>query len=241
MKSYAKLRTYIFLFHSMLIGIVVLGGSGIDMGREFLDIFENWAESYDDSLKQNKEYEDVFSYYDNILSEVANRSFGHVVEFGTGTGNLTSLLVERGLIVTGIEPSVSMRQRALEKLGDLVTIIDGDFLNFDINFKPDTITSTYAFHHLTDEEKNDAIKLYSTIISNGGKIVFADTIFESNEAYHSAIQKAEDLGYANLVADLKREYYTTIPILKSILVSNGFSVAFKKMNDFVWIVEAVKQ
>lgn len=219
----------------------MFGGSGTDMGREFLDIFENWADSYDESIHENKEYEAVFSSYQNILYAVAERSFGNVVEFGTGTGNLTIKLLDKGLQVTGIEPSISMRIRTVEKVGDFVTILEGDFLNFCIDCKPDTFTSSYAFHHLTDEEKATAIKLYSDFLLVGGKIVFADTIFESKEAYYSAIQKAEDLGYANLVADLKREYYTTIPVLKNILRKNGFSVSFHQMNDFVWIMEAVKQ
>lgn len=216
-------------------------GWGGKMGREFLDIFEKWANTYDTSLTNDTEYQEVFRHYDYILSEVAKRSFGHVVEFGTGTGNLTKKLIDLGLKVTGIEPSLSMRKLAEDKLGNLAIISDGDFLQFEIDVPPNTFTSTYAFHHLTDEEKEAAISCYSKLLSTGGKIVFADTMFESNESYLKAIQSALDNGYTNLAENLQREYYTTIPKLDKMLAAYKFVSSFNKVNDFVWIMEAVKQ
>src|SRR5690606_32491020 len=127
------------------------------------------------------EYKEVFSHYENILQEVTDRSFGNVLEFGPGTGNLTEKLLKKGLNVTGVEPSPSMRQIAVNKLGDQAEIIDGDFLNFELNKQVDTIVSTYAFHHLTDKEKGDAIANYGKLLAPGGKIVFADTMYSSAE------------------------------------------------------------
>lgn len=211
------------------------------MGREFLDLFEVWAESYDDSVEgHDKEYEEVFRHYSRILEAVAERSLGHVIEFGVGTGNLTSRLLERGLSVTGIEPSPAMRKIAEAKLSGKARIMDGDFLSFPENENPTTLVSTYAFHHLTDEEKRDAIGLYGKILPNGGKIVFADTMYESAEAFKSAIDKAKENGFHNLAADLEREYYTTIPVLKAMLEENGFRASFSRCNDFVWLMEGEK-
>ena len=218
-----------------------MAGVRIEMGREFLDIFEEWASTYDSSLTDNEEYQEVFHNYDYILSEVAKRSIGHVVEFGAGTGNLTLKLIEQGLKVIGIEPSLAMRKHAKDKIGPLANIMDGDFLNFEIGIQPDTFTSTYAFHHLTDQEKAEAIMRYSNLLSTGGKIVFADTMFESKAAYYDAIQHALEKGYTNLAEDLEREHYSEIPILENMLLANGLSTSFKKVNDYVWIMEAVKQ
>lgn len=210
------------------------------MGKEFLEIFEKWADSYDDSLTNNKEYEAVFHKYDYILNMVADRSAGHVVEFGPGTGNLTVKLIEKGLTVTAIEPSPAMRKLALEKISGKATIIDGDFLHFKLDHQPDTFVSTYAFHHLTDQEKEEAIKQYSNLLPLGGKIVFADTLYVTKDAYYEAIKNAKEKGQLHLAEDLQREYYTTIPILTDILKKNGFSTHFEKMNDFVWLLEGEK-
>ena len=48
------------------------------------------------------------------------------------------------------------------------------------------------------------------------------------------------MGYFNLLQDLETEYYSTIQVMKKIFNDNGFEVSFKQMNDFVWIIDAVK-
>lgn len=227
--SYYTYRNYKFIF-------------GVrEMGREFLDVFEQWADSYDDTVVgHDAEYKEVFLNYDGILDEVANRSKGHVVEFGVGTGNLTRKILNRGLTVTGIEPSAPMRKIAEEKLNGKAEVLDGDFMVFPAVKNPETFVSTYAFHHLTDSEKSQAIALYGKLLFNGGKIVFADTMYESEEDYKKAILDAQEKGFHNLAKDLQTEYYTTIPVLKGIMESNGFSVTFTRCNDFVWLMEGVK-
>ncbi|WP_281202233.1 class I SAM-dependent methyltransferase [Cytobacillus kochii] len=211
------------------------------MGKEFIELFEEWAKTYDDTVTGNdEEYKDVFLYYDQLLQEVADRATGNVLEFGPGTGNLTVKLLKRDLTVIGIEPSKSMREIAINKLQDKAKVLDGDFLNFQIDENVDTIVSSYAFHHLTDEEKSLAIEQYGKMLPSGGKIVFADTMYESVDAYQKAITDATEKGYHNLAEDLKREYYTTIPVLREIMRVNGFSVSFNRCNDFVWIMEGVK-
>lgn len=215
---------------------------GNGLGLEFLDVFEQWADSYDESVGgHNREYKEVFAGYEQILEAVTERSKGNVIEFGVGTGNLTKKLLDKGLNVTGVEPSVPMRGIAKTKLGLNVKILDGDFLHFPERIKIDTLVSTYAFHHLTDAEKDEAIAKYGKLLSNDGRIVFADTMFESVEDYNNAIVKAKKEGFPTLARDLETEYYTTIPVLRTILENNGFRVRFTRCNEFVWLMEGVKQ
>ncbi|KAA0549313.1 class I SAM-dependent methyltransferase [Bacillus sp. BGMRC 2118] len=213
------------------------------MGREFLDLFEQWASSYDDSVNgHDEEYKEVFKYYEQILDTVVERSRGNVLEFGVGTGNLTQRYINKGFTITGIEPSTPMREVALQKLPKGIVIADGDFLQFSLpEEKPNTIVSTYAFHHLTDEEKGIAIANYGKFLGKGDKIVFADTMFESNKAYQDMIKKSNEQGFHNLAEDLEREYYTTIEVLQNICEKNNFEVTFSRCNEFVWVMEAVKQ
>jgi putative AdoMet-dependent methyltransferase len=216
----------------------------IKLGREFLDIFESWAESYDHSVSgKDEQYREVFRNYEAILEEVALLSHGDVIEFGAGTGNLTEKLLEKGHKVTAIEPSKAMKKLFQKKMmaKSNVTIMDGDFLEFPVPNKVDTIVSTYAFHHLTDEEKAKAISIYRELLKTGGKVVFADTMFPSKADHKQAIEKAKAAHYDDLAHDLQTEYYTTIPYLQNIMTANDFQVKFKQWNDFVWIMEAVKQ
>lgn len=212
------------------------------MGREFLEVFEQWADSYDATVVgHDLEYKEVFKHYEQILEEVAKRSIGHVVEFGVGTGNLTQKLIAYGNHVTGIEPSSPMRKIAQEKLGESAVILDGDFLDFPVVKDVTSLVSTYAFHHLTDKEKAEAVVYYGKLLAQGGKIVFADTMYESEAHQKKAISDAIKNNFLNLANDLQTEYYTTIPVLKEILERNGFVVSFTRCNEFVWLMEGVKQ
>ncbi|MGX1192798.1 putative AdoMet-dependent methyltransferase [Metabacillus sp. SLBN-84] len=213
------------------------------MGREFVELFEDWAHSYDSTVVgHDEEYKEVFSGYSAILDAVASKSGKSVLEFGVGTGNLTAELLKKGKQVYGIEPSKTMREKAAEKLGNVAQISDGDFLTFPVpEGEIDTVVSTYAFHHLTDEEKEKAVAIYARLLGKGGKIVFADTMFEDQEAYEAMIEKAKKQHYLNLAADLETEYYTTHSVMRGILEKHSFTADFTQLNEFVWLIEAVKK
>lgn len=211
------------------------------MGREFLDLFDNWASSYDDSVAgYDPQYEEVFHNYDVILDEVIKHASGRILEFGIGTGNLTEKLIKAGFQVIGVEPSKAMRELAKRKLPDLL-VMDGDFIDFPaIPLPIDSIVSTYAFHHLTVIEKRVAIKQYAKMLSEKGMIVFADTMFTEEKEKGRFIEEATAKGYSNLAEDLKREYYPTIDVMRNIFNDHNFDVSFKQMNQFVWLVLAKK-
>ncbi|MEK5216782.1 class I SAM-dependent DNA methyltransferase [Psychrobacillus sp. FSL H8-0487] len=212
------------------------------MGREFVDIFDYWADSYDASVSgKDPEYRDVFEGYETILSEVAKRVSGTIIEFGTGTGNLTAKLLEAGFSVIGIEPNTKMLEVTAKRFPS-INLVDGDLLEFNVqNENIDAFVSTYVFHHLTDDEKGIAMKKYANLLSKNGKVVFADTVFLTEEAKQAQIAKERNRGFLNVVEDLEREYYTTIPKLKELFTEAGFQVEFVKMNDYVWLMDATKK
>ncbi|MCZ8537523.1 class I SAM-dependent methyltransferase [Paenisporosarcina quisquiliarum] len=211
------------------------------MGREFVNIFDDWIHSYDASVSgQDPEYRDVFDKYEEILSAVAAKSIGTIVEFGTGTGNLTAKLIDAGFPVIGIEPNEAMRKVTAKRFPELA-IVDGDLIAFETPQKVDTFVSSYVFHHLTDTEKENALNTYASILPVGGKIVFADTVFVSEEAKQAQITKERARGYNNVADDLEREYYTTVPVLKQAFEKAGFEVQFEQMNDYVWLMDATKK
>jgi putative AdoMet-dependent methyltransferase len=212
------------------------------MGREFIELFDEWSASYDLTVSgEDQEYKEVFHKYEDILNEVAAKSGEIVLEFGVGTGNLSEKLLERGKEVIGVEPSKGMREKAQTRFPEL-TLLDGDFLSFPpIEKRIDTIVSTYAFHHLTDEEKDAAIARYSQMLEKDGKIVFADTAFLHESDKESRHKKVEEQGYMNLLHDLQTEYYTTLIVLEELFNKHRFDVTFTKLNEYVWLMEAIKK
>lgn len=210
------------------------------MGREFVDLFDRWADNYDDTVAGfDEEYQAVFQNYDQILKEVAERATGHVLEFGVGTGNLSAKLLSKTDQYTGIEPSEKMREIAEKKVG--VPIFNGDFMSFpEPKTNVDTIVSSYAFHHLTHKEKNEAVAKYHQLLSKSGKVIFADTVFLNEAAKNAMIIDAKAKQYVNLAEDLLTEYYPTVAELTEIFEKNNFRVSFKKLNEFVWLFEGIK-
>ncbi|SES19318.1 bifunctional 2-polyprenyl-6-hydroxyphenol methylase/3-demethylubiquinol 3-O-methyltransferase UbiG [Psychrobacillus sp. OK032] len=211
------------------------------MGREFVDIFDVWVDSYEASVAgEDPEYRDVFEGYEKILNAVVSSVSGTVVEFGTGTGNLTAKLIEAGISVIGIEPNTKMRHATATRFPS-IKVIDGDLIEFEAGTDSiDAFVSTYVFHHLTDDEKREALQKYASLLSANGKVVFADTAFISEDAKLAQIAKERARGFNHVADDLEREYYTTIPILAKLFDEVGFQVHFTKMNDFVWLMEAKK-
>ncbi|PYZ92766.1 SAM-dependent methyltransferase [Salipaludibacillus keqinensis] len=211
------------------------------MGTEFIDLFDQWADSYDATVEgQNDEYREVFRNYSDILKSVADKVSGKVIEFGSGTGNLTALLLARTTDVTGVEPSREMRRQAAKKWPE-AKIVAGDFFQFpDDRESIDAFVSSYAFHHLTDDEKRKAVQLYASLLEKDGKVVFADTMFVDEHHHQQMIRKAEENHYVHLAEDLQTEYYTTIPKLKRMFENEGFEVNFSSLNQYVWILEAIK-
>lgn len=211
------------------------------MGREFIGAFEKWADHYDQTVAgEDPEYREVFKSYDSILEETAKQARGTVLEFGTGTGNLTQKLIDRKLIVFGIEPSQNMRRIALEKIPGLA-ISDGDFLDFPDPGQPiDTIISTFAFHHLTADEKDRAVKKYHAFLADHGRIVFADTLFDSELEKRRIRHWANEKGYFHLLKDLQTEYYPLRSELHQIFRRHHFVPYFKQLNQFAWLIIAEK-
>ncbi|MCI1856607.1 MAG: class I SAM-dependent methyltransferase [Sporolactobacillus sp.] len=211
------------------------------MGREFINMFDQWADHYDRSVTgADPEYRDVFDHYDEILEQAAEQARGTVLEFGTGTGNLSRKLIARGLRVIGVEPSAAMRVKTKEKVRGL-KLLDGDFLNYPDPGEPiETIATSYAFHHLTDQEKERAIADYYTRLTDRGRIVIADTLYGSEIEKRRIFAWAKEKGYFRLLKDLQREYYPLRGDLDRMLRRRHFVPRFKQLNRFVWLVVADK-
>ena len=65
-------------------------------------------------------------------------------------------------------------------------------------------------------------------------------MFQTKKALDEKVQYALEKNYADLAADLVREYYPLIPTMEEAFRTAGFTANFIQMNDYVWIVEATK-
>ncbi|MGM9934576.1 class I SAM-dependent methyltransferase [uncultured Clostridium sp.] len=120
-----------------------------------------------------------------------------------------------------------------------IKFMPGTFLSIPIeDHSLDAIINSYAFHHLTDDEKKEAVKLFKNKLQKDGLVIIADTMYESEIAKENILNDVKSSGYSSLLHDLETEFYTTHKILKNIFEHEGFKVSFLQMNKFVWILTA---
>ncbi|TSB48162.1 class I SAM-dependent DNA methyltransferase [Alkalicoccobacillus porphyridii] len=211
------------------------------MSKDFTKLFDIWSDTYDETVMgTDPQYKQAFEHYDEILHAVAEQAEGHVLEFGVGTGNLTKKLLDKGLNVTGVEPSSKMIKKAKSKLPANFRLLKGDFMQFPSVGHVDTIVSTYAFHHLTDKEKAVALQTYAELLPLNGKLVFADTIFQSAQAKKEMIEIAKKNNFDRLATDLETEFYTTSAELINMCKTAGFDFTLIPKNTFVQLLIAKK-
>lgn len=210
--------------------------------RDFIELFNQWAPTYD-SFIQNREAE-VFEGYDEILTAVTDLVGGRpgdwVVEVGSGTGNLTERLSKAGYLVVGVEPSPEMRRHYRRKLPD-TPVVAGHFLHLpvaDSAFR--AAVSSYAFHHLTDDEKAHSAMELLRVVAPGGRVIVADIAYEHEVARQRLFARLETEGRRDLLDELEAEYYTTVGVLSECFSSKGCTVSVHRLTDWVWAVVANK-
>jgi cysteine synthase A len=212
---------------------------------KFNFLFDSWADAYDQTVyDQAGEYHEVFDNYQGILEqtviEIAKDPHSTVLDIGSGTGNLASIAKLADYNVIGLDPNKKMREISKEKFPK-IDFVEGGFLSIpQDNNSIDAIISSYAFHHLSDEDKKLAALLFSTKLKPNGKVIIADTMYSTAEDKIDLLEDSLAKNYTSLAEDLETEFYTTHQVLTEIFTYAGFNVSYKQMNKFVWILTATK-
>ena len=149
--------------------------------------FDKWAGEYDASIKRHSEgypfegYYNVLSYVHSLIKESKETK---ILDVGVGTGLLTYELYKKDGQIYGIDFSEKMLELAKQKMPK------GNFYCYDFKYglpkeldgaKFDYIVSSYAIHHLNDEEKVNFILKLKGILKENGKIIIADISFKNHK------------------------------------------------------------
>jgi ubiquinone/menaquinone biosynthesis C-methylase UbiE len=211
--------------------------------QDFMALFDQWAPTYDQTV-YSPVPADGFENYQEVLLRVAELAGSApgvaVLDVGTGTGNLAKVVQKKGARVTAVEPSAAMRAIAQQKLGD-VPVLDGHFLSLPVpDGSQDAVVSTYAFHHLTDEQKREGAREMLRVLKPGGRVVIGDVAWADEGARQAMIRRFTAEGKMDLVKEIEEEYYPTIGVLTTVFAAEGCSVYVEQVNDWVWVLVARK-
>jgi putative AdoMet-dependent methyltransferase len=158
-----------------------------------------------------------------------------VVDLGAGTGN-TAALIAAARHVTCVDVSAAMMERAGPKLAHLSSVeyVVADLLEFfDVPRRFDRLVSTYAVHHLTEEEKTALLEFVGSSLAPGGVAVFGDLMFESREA-ERALRKTY-AGEAEVVESFDEEYFWYVDAVPGMADGAGLRVTgVRRFSDLSW-------
>jgi len=154
------------------------------------DEFDEWAPDYDGEVSHAGGF--PFEGYSDILQTIFNWADAapgmHVLDLGTGTGNLALLFEAAGCKVMGIDFSAEMLKAARQKIPGAA------FFQLDIRqpWLPlqgqrfDRIISGYVFHHFPLSEKVKLLNTCAQLLNTGGWLVMGDISFRSVEHLEQA-------------------------------------------------------
>ncbi len=192
--------------------------------------FDLWSNNYDKVVSVSDEDNAYpFAGYKSVLGEIykiiRNRDVCDILDIGFGTGILTKKLYDDGYKIFGIDFSKEMIKIASEKMPN-ANLIEFDFSkgfpkkvnnkNFDI------IISSYAIHHISDEQKKDYILELTKHLNENGLIIFGDVIFETKKDMEECKTQAgdywDDEEYYIIVEEIKKQ----LPSLKIDFIKKSY-------------------
>ncbi|MEM2959483.1 MAG: methyltransferase domain-containing protein [Candidatus Jordarchaeaceae archaeon] len=137
--------------------------------------FDTLAPNYDNYISRVDGYSKTI---DRIIELAEAQKPSIVLDLGTGTGTVSFRLAPRVAKVYARDISQKMLQVAKEKASkSKIENIDfghGTFSEPNCSEKVDLIVSNLAFHHLYDNEKREAIKVWIDLLKPGGKVILGD-------------------------------------------------------------------
>ena len=146
--------------------------------KELADRFSEIADQYDDI--HDSDEKPIYNACASLVIEHANPGPDDIVlDLGTGTGLIALALAEDAGHVVGRDISDGMIEQARSKAADRglenVEFGYGEFRDPHYDGEVDIVVSDFALHHLSDEEKREAIEAIADL--GARRFVLGDAMF----------------------------------------------------------------
>ncbi|MGG7163318.1 MerR family transcriptional regulator [Clostridium ihumii] len=203
--------------------------------------FDNWAKTYDISVLENRGAIKIYENYEMILEKVYKLAIENekedctILEIGVGTANLSGKFLKNNYDIVGIDQSREMLNIAKSKYPKLKVRL-GEFLKIPYGDKSfDVIVSTYAFHHLNEEEKIIAIDEMMRVLKDNGKIIIGDLMFKNKSEEEKLLETLNE----EEIYEIKDEYYSYVDTLEIHFKKFNKKLRYKKIDRFMYVIEII--
>ena len=158
------------------------------------------AQSWEDTT--NPGLDKVVQKVVDLANEV---SYEHVADLGCGSGQLALPLAQHAKRVIAIDIAATMleilkHKASKEGLSNIETRCSSLEALEIPTLSLDLIVSNYVLHHLSDQQKQEALKKAFTWLKPGGRLIIGDMMFgrgatsEDRKIIYSKVQKLARLG-----------------------------------------------
>ena len=142
-----------------------------------------------------------------ILRNVELNAQMHVMDFGAGTGLITSQVAPYVNKITAVDISQAMLEQLIAKqeLKDKVQALCQDITHKSTGEKYDLIMSAMAMHHVKDTD--NMVKQFAAHLKPGGKLALADLDKEDGSFHQPGVEGVYHSGFERSAFQAKLEKY----------------------------------
>ncbi|MFY0543311.1 methyltransferase domain-containing protein [Brevibacillus sp. H7] len=204
--------------------------------------FNQIAPVYDELVLREREGFHPHEGYDQVLAEVVAaidpQPSETGLDAGTGTGNLARCFTEKGVAMCAFDQSPEMLKRCQQKNPQVETKL-GTFFAFPyLENRFDFVVSSYALHHLTDDQKCLALGECKRVLKPTGKLAVADFMFcdeRHRQAHYDELRRS---GNTEAICHIEDEFYADRSRLIAELQRLGFQTETRQLNTYVHLILA---
>ncbi|MEF2966987.1 MerR family transcriptional regulator [Paenibacillus sp. M1] len=189
--------------------------------------FDRLAGSHDERVANDSfEFKDYEAALDMAVTWISAIPGEKGLDIGTGTGNLAGKFISLGIGMAGVDQSKEMLKQCRTKFPELEAKL-GNFLALPfLDGKFDFAVTSFAFHHLTDEQKRLAIDEMRRVLKPHGRICIADLMIAEG-------RKSGPTGRD------RTEQYVRVPDLIGWLEEKGYFTKSRQINEWLHLVYAI--
>ena len=186
------------------------------------DLFEEKSKTWDSNDRRKLLSAGIGA---SILKNVILDPEMEVLDFGAGTGLISSQIAPFVKKITAVDVSESMLERLLSKpdLKDKVEVICQDITENPIGIKYDLIVSAMAMHHVQDTD--NMVKQFAAHLKRGGGVALADLDSEDGSFHENGTEGVFHLGFdrGEFELILAKHGFTNIRFADAYTVQTGNS------------------